>query len=489
MGSALLSGLVAAGWATLERAGRQRDRPRPAGPTRGGQSGPDRGRRADAADDVVLAVKPDVAESVLRTLGATGPRRVLSIVAGISSDRLEATLPAGSVVVRAMPNTPSLVGAGVAGLSGGMAATSADLDWAEGILGAVGTVVRLPERHLDAVTGISGSGPAYVFLVAEAMIEAGVTAGLTRDDQPPAGGRHLARARRGCSTRRARSRPSCGPPSPRPAAPRRPPCGRSSSRRCARRSSKPLRPRSSAPASSGADRAVGRRIGRRARPRPTILAVATDIPSANKNTSANHEPRPGGPGARGRRIPEATVARLPVYQRILEELLRAGTTTVSSDLLAAAAQVNAAKVRKDLSLLGSFGTRGGRLRRGLPGRADRPPARPRPRLDGGHRRHRQPGPGPGPQPGVRRPELRGGGPDRHRPGHHRRADRRRGGAPPRRLRAIAAATPLSIGVITTPAPVAQRVADRWSRPACARCSISPPGSSTCPPTSCSATST
>ena len=90
-------------------------------------------------------------------------------------------MPAGSVVVRAMPNTPSLVGAGVAGLSGGAAATSADLDWAEGILGAVGTVVRLPERQLDAVTGLSGSGPAYVFLVAEAMIDAGVTAGLPRD--------------------------------------------------------------------------------------------------------------------------------------------------------------------------------------------------------------------------------------------------------------------------------------------------------------------
>src|SRR5664279_202617 len=86
----------------------------------------------------LLAVKPDVAETVLRTLGATGPRRVLSIVAGISSDRLEAALPPGSVVVRAMPNTPSLVGAGVAGLSGGIAATSADLDWADGILSAVG---------------------------------------------------------------------------------------------------------------------------------------------------------------------------------------------------------------------------------------------------------------------------------------------------------------------------------------------------------------
>src|SRR5664280_532243 len=80
-----------------------------------------------------------------------------------------------------MPNTPSLIGAGVAGLSGGSMATAGDLDWAEGILGAVGTVVRLPERQLDAVTGISGSGPAYVFLVAEAMIEAGVTAGLTRE--------------------------------------------------------------------------------------------------------------------------------------------------------------------------------------------------------------------------------------------------------------------------------------------------------------------
>jgi pyrroline-5-carboxylate reductase len=181
MGSALLSGLVAAGWATVEELAvsetdpAQRARLEAANPGLTVVGGP------TGVDDVVLAVKPDVAESVLRTLGATGPRRVLSIVAGISSERLEATLPAGSVVVRAMPNTPSLVGAGVAGLSGGMAATSADLDWAEGILGAVGTVVRLPERHLDAVTGISGSGPAYVFFVAEAMIEAGVTAGLTRE--------------------------------------------------------------------------------------------------------------------------------------------------------------------------------------------------------------------------------------------------------------------------------------------------------------------
>ena len=181
MGSALLSGLVAAGWAPIgdlavsETDPGQRARLETAHPGLTVVGGP-----VEAAD-VLLAVKPDVAEAALRALGASGPRRVLSIVAGISSDRLEAALPPGSVVVRAMPNTPSLVGAGVAGLSGGIAATSADLDWADGILSAVGRVVRLPERHLDAVTGISGSGPAYVFLVAEAMIEAGVTAGLSRD--------------------------------------------------------------------------------------------------------------------------------------------------------------------------------------------------------------------------------------------------------------------------------------------------------------------
>ncbi|MEI7860895.1 MAG: pyrroline-5-carboxylate reductase [Acidimicrobiales bacterium] len=181
MGTALLTGLLAADWAPIaDLAVSETD---PAQRARLEESFP--GLTVVAmpieAEDVLLAVKPDVAEPVLLTLAANGARRVLSIVAGIASARLEAVMPAGSVVIRAMPNTPSLVGAGVAGLSGGMAATSADLDWAEGILGAVGTVVRVPERQLDAVTGVSGSGPAYIFLVAEAMIEAGVTAGLTRD--------------------------------------------------------------------------------------------------------------------------------------------------------------------------------------------------------------------------------------------------------------------------------------------------------------------
>jgi pyrroline-5-carboxylate reductase len=181
MGSALLAGVIGGGWASPEElavsepVAAQRERLERDHPGLQVVDAP------IPADGAVLAVKPDVAEATLRTLSAVGITRVLSIVAGLASARLEAALQPGDVVIRAMPNTPSLIGAGVAGMSGGSAATSADLDWAEGILSSVGTVVRLPERQLDAVTGVSGSGPAYLFMVAEAMIEAGVTAGLPRD--------------------------------------------------------------------------------------------------------------------------------------------------------------------------------------------------------------------------------------------------------------------------------------------------------------------
>ena len=129
----------------------------------------------------VLAVKPEVAESAARLLGGLGIQRILSVVAGIPAARLEAALPQPIPVIRAMPNTPALVGAGVSAISGGSHVTKADLDWADELLSSVGTVVRVPERQLDAVTGVSGSGPAYLFLVAEALIEAGVTAGLSRE--------------------------------------------------------------------------------------------------------------------------------------------------------------------------------------------------------------------------------------------------------------------------------------------------------------------
>jgi pyrroline-5-carboxylate reductase len=181
MGSALLTGLLAGGWASIEELAVsdpdpvQRQRLVEAHPGLTVVDTP------VAAADALLAVKPEAAEGVCRTLAGFGINRVLSVVAGLPSARLEAVLNPGAVVVRAMPNTPALIGAGVAGLSGGSQATSKDLDWAEGILSAVGTVVRLPERQLDAVTGVSGSGPAYVFLMAEAMIEAGVAAGLPRE--------------------------------------------------------------------------------------------------------------------------------------------------------------------------------------------------------------------------------------------------------------------------------------------------------------------
>jgi pyrroline-5-carboxylate reductase len=109
------------------------------------------------------------------------------VAAGVTTARLEGFLrgPARGAgddvaVVRAMPNTPALVGSGVAAIAPGSAAGPADLDWAESVLTAVGTVVRVSEPQLDAVTGLSGSGPAYVFLVLEALVEAGVLVGLAR---------------------------------------------------------------------------------------------------------------------------------------------------------------------------------------------------------------------------------------------------------------------------------------------------------------------
>jgi pyrroline-5-carboxylate reductase len=135
-----------------------------------------------AAAGAVIAVKPaDVAEAC-RALADEGVARVLSIAAGVSLASLEAWLGGEATVVRAMPNTPALVGAGAAAIAPRRSAGEADLAWAEQVLGAVGTVVRVAEGLLDAVTGLSGSGPAYLFLVAEALIEAGVLAGLSWSD-------------------------------------------------------------------------------------------------------------------------------------------------------------------------------------------------------------------------------------------------------------------------------------------------------------------
>lgn len=129
---------------------------------------------------VVVAVKPPDVPAVVTAAAGAGATRVLSVAAGVTTATLQAAAGDGVAIVRTMPNTPALVGEGVSAIAGGDGVTDADLAWAERILAGVGLVVRVSEGQLDAVTGLTGSGPAYVFLVAEALMDAGVAAGLPR---------------------------------------------------------------------------------------------------------------------------------------------------------------------------------------------------------------------------------------------------------------------------------------------------------------------
>ncbi len=134
------------------------------------------------ADVVIVAVKPQVIDAVLTDLAsAIGGALVVSIAGGVTCARLESLLPVGTRVVRVMPNTPALVGAGMSIVSGGTEATSADVATVEALFGAVGDVVVLPENLQDACTAISGCGPAYMALFVDALARAGVREGLSRD--------------------------------------------------------------------------------------------------------------------------------------------------------------------------------------------------------------------------------------------------------------------------------------------------------------------
>ena len=143
------------------------------------------GRYDDAArdaDTVLLVVKPQDIPEVLPEIAASmRPGTLLvSLCAGIHTGQLEAGLPEGTPVVRVMPNTPAQVDEGMAAISAGSHATPAHLDRVTAIMSAVGKAVTVPEKYQDAVTAISGSGPAYIFYVVEAMIEAGVVLGMPR---------------------------------------------------------------------------------------------------------------------------------------------------------------------------------------------------------------------------------------------------------------------------------------------------------------------
>jgi pyrroline-5-carboxylate reductase len=138
---------------------------------------------AAAADVLVLAVKPAQIEDVLREVyeQLTERHLVMSIAAGVTLAQMEAAVPPGTRVIRVMPNTPALVGASASAFALGTCATAEDAALAERLLSGVGVALQTKESLLDAVTGLSGSGPAYVFTIIEAMSDGGVAAGLPRD--------------------------------------------------------------------------------------------------------------------------------------------------------------------------------------------------------------------------------------------------------------------------------------------------------------------
>src|SRR4051812_27745871 len=183
MGETLLSGLVRAGRRVdhllvgEKRADRARELEE-----RYGVAVVSNAKAARKADTLALVVKPqDMADLLDEIAGELRPGQlVVSLAAGITTAFIESRVPEGVAVVRVMPNTPALVDEGMAAISPGSHCSEEHLAEAEALMASTGKVVRVPERQQDAVTAISGSGPAYLFFVVESMIEAGVHLGLPR---------------------------------------------------------------------------------------------------------------------------------------------------------------------------------------------------------------------------------------------------------------------------------------------------------------------
>jgi pyrroline-5-carboxylate reductase len=183
IGESLVGGLVSSGWTDVVATSRRPERVEELRERFGIEATTENARAVAGADVVVLAVKP---QDMAVLLGEIAPlvspeQTVLSIAAAVTTRQIEELLPAGVPVVRAMPNAPATVHEGIAGVCAGGHAADEHLERAEEVLSHVGRVVRLPESALDAVTAVSGSGPAYFALLAEAMIEAGILLGLSRE--------------------------------------------------------------------------------------------------------------------------------------------------------------------------------------------------------------------------------------------------------------------------------------------------------------------
>ena len=184
MGETVLSGLIRAGW-DVDDIGATDRRPERALELRNsyGIRMLSNAEAAAEADTVILVVKPQDMRELLAEIAAVLKPGVLvvSLAAGVETELVESLLPDGTAVVRVMPNTPAQVDEGMSAISPGRHSDASHLAHVTEILSATGRVVTVPERYQDAVTAISGSGPAYLFFVVEAMIEAGVHLGLPRD--------------------------------------------------------------------------------------------------------------------------------------------------------------------------------------------------------------------------------------------------------------------------------------------------------------------
>jgi pyrroline-5-carboxylate reductase len=183
MGEALISGLLKAGTSPDELLITERYEARAQELTqRYGVKAVSNTEAAKAADTLVIAVKPQDMDALLTELSTTvtPERLIVTIAAGVPTSAIEKRLVEGVPVVRVMPNTPALVGEAMSAVAAGAHAQLAHLERAEEIFRPVGKVIRLPESQLDAVTALSGSGPAYVFYLVEAMIDAGILLGLPR---------------------------------------------------------------------------------------------------------------------------------------------------------------------------------------------------------------------------------------------------------------------------------------------------------------------